>query len=137
MRTIGIAMGALLLAGCTTLDYQPRAIGEREAYAVITEVAMQQPAAPASTYLDSNYLGFRDSESPITGKPQDIRERIYFNSLDSIELHRGAGGYLVRLQGPGGERLREFRIDERPRAERFIDALNHYRAHAPAFSGLK
>lgn len=125
MRAIRIALSALLLVGCTTLDYQPRAISEREAYAVITEVAMQQPSAPASTYLDSHYLGFRDATG---GKPQDIRERIYFGSLDGIELHR---------RGPGGATLREFSIADRAQAERFVDALAHYRAKAPAFSGLK
>jgi len=133
MRAIHIILSALLL-GCTTQDYQPRAISEREAYAVITEVAMQQPGAPASTYLDSHYLGFRDATG---GKPQDIRERIYFGSLDGIELRRRGPGYLVRLSGPGGETLREFRIAERAQAERFVDALAHYRAKAPAFTGLK
>ena len=134
MRAIRIALSALLLVGCTTLDYQPRAISEREAYAVITEVAMQQPSAPASTYLDSHYLGFRDATG---GKPQDIRERIYFGSLDGIELHRRGPGYLVRLSGPGGATLREFSIADRAQAERFVDALAHYRAKAPAFTGLK
>lgn len=137
MRAISVALTALLLAGCTTLDYQPRAIGEREAYAVITEVAMQQPFAPTSTYLDRNYLGFRGLDGPLSGRPQDIRGRIYFNSLDGIELHRSGAGYRVRLSGPGGVTLREFHIAERQQAERFVDALSHYRAKAPAFTGLK
>jgi hypothetical protein len=134
MRAIRIILSALLLVGCTALDYQPRAISEREAYAVIREVAMQQPSAPASIYLDSRYLGVRDATS---GKPQDIRERIYFGSLDDIELLRRGPGYLVRLSGPGGDTLREFRIAERAQAERFVDALAHYRAQAPTFTGLK
>lgn len=134
MRTIRIALSALLLVGCTTLDYQPRAISEREAYAVITEVSMQQPSAPASTYLDSHYLGFRDATG---GKPQDIRERIYFNSLDTISLDHALRGYRVRLNGPGGDLLREFRVADRHQAERFVDALHHYRDSAPAFTGLE
>ncbi|MDX5372394.1 MAG: hypothetical protein LPK18_08155 [Pseudomonadaceae bacterium] len=134
MHAIRIALSALLLAGCTTLDYQPRAISEHEAYAVITAVTAQQPA---STYLDSRFLGFRDSTETASGTLQDIRERIYFSSLDGIELRRHGPGYLVRLSGPGGDTLREFLIAERPLAERFVDALAYYRANAPAFTGLK
>ncbi|MEO4048281.1 hypothetical protein AAFN46_14500 [Pseudomonas sp. CAU 1711] len=137
MRAILIALAALLLAGCTALDYQPRAIGEREAYAVITAVAMQQPSTPTSIYLDRNYLGFRGLDGPLSGRPQDIRERIYFNSLDGIELHRSGEGYRVRLSGSGGNTLREFHIADRQQAERFVDALAYYRANAPAFTGLK
>ncbi|WP_394558472.1 hypothetical protein [Aquipseudomonas alcaligenes] len=134
MRAICIALSALLLVGCTTLSYQPQAISEREAYAVITEVAAQQPDA---TYLDSRYLGFRDSADDATGTPQDIRERIYFSSLDGIQLRRSGTGYLVRLSGPSGDTLRDFHIANRQQAERFVDALAYYRANAPAFTGLK
>lgn len=140
MRAIWIALLAGLLVGCVTRqDYQPQAISEREAYAVITAVAMQQPAAqrPDSTYLDSRYLGFRSEEDEVAGTPQDIRERIYFNSLDTIELHRSAKGYRVQLNDPSGGTLREFRIADRQQAERFVDALHYYRDHAPAFTGLK
>jgi hypothetical protein len=139
MRATWIAMAALLLVSCTTLDYQPQAISEREAYSVITAVAMRQPATqqPTSTYLDSRYLGFRREQDAAAGTPQDIRERIYFNSLDTIALRRDGRGYLVRLNGPDGDTLREFRIDDRQQAERFVDALHYYRDHAPTFSGLK
>ncbi|HSX70103.1 MAG TPA: hypothetical protein VLF16_04140 [Pseudomonas sp.] len=134
MQTFRIILCVLLLAGCATVEYQPRAISEREAYAVITEVANQQTAA---TYLDSRFLGFRDEADAATGTPQDIRERIYFSSLDSIELRRHGPDYRVRLSGPGGDTLREFRIADREQAERFVDALAHYRDNAPAFTGLK
>jgi hypothetical protein len=97
-------------------------------------VATQQPAA---IYLDSRFLGFRDNTEAATGTPQDIRERIYFSSLDGIHLRRSGTGYLVRLSGPGGDTLREFHIAERQQAERFVDALTHYRANAPTFTGLK
>jgi hypothetical protein len=140
MRTIWIAMVAYLLAGCVPRqDYQPQAISEREAYAVITAVVEQQPAAqrPASAYLDSRYLGFRTEHDSAAGTPQDIRERIYFNSLDTIELRRSGLGYRVQLNGPNGDTLREFHLADRPQAERFIDALHYYREHAPAFTGLK
>lgn len=134
MRALHIALGALLLLGCTTLHYQPKDIAEDDAYAVITEVTAQEPG---SVYLDRRYLGFRDESDAATGTPQDIGERIYFGSLDAIELHRSGAGYRVRLSGPGGDTLREFHIAERRQAERFVDALAHYRANAPAFSGLK
>lgn len=134
MRALYTALGALLLLGCTTLYYQPRPISEDEAYAVITNVTEQQHG---SIYLDRRYLGFRDESDAATGTPQDIGERIYFGSLDGIELRRSPRGYRVRLSGPGGEVLREFSISEREQAERFVDALSHYRANAPAFSGLK
>ena len=140
MRTIWIAMVACLLAGCVTRqDYQPQAISEREAYAVITEVAEQQLTAqhPASAYLDSRYLGFRTEHDSAAGTPQDIRERIYFNSLDTIELRRSGLGYRVQLNGPNGGTLREFHIADRQQAERFVDALTYYRDTAPAFTGLK
>jgi hypothetical protein len=140
MRRIWIALLAGLLAGCMTrLDYQPQAISEAEAYALITAVAMQQPAAqrPASTYLDSRYLGFRSEADTATDTPQDIRERIYFNSLDSIRLQCSGRGYRVQLQGPSGDPLGEFHIADRQQAERFVDALTYYRDHAPAFTGLK
>src|SRR5690606_1292839 len=46
MRAIWIALVTCLVAGCVTReDYRPQPISEREAYAVITEVALQQPAA--------------------------------------------------------------------------------------------
>ena len=134
MRALYSALSALLLLGCTTLHYQPRTISEREAYAVISEVTATQPG---TTYLDSRYLGFRDESDAATGTPQDISDRIYFGSLDDIELRSSPRGYRVRLSGPGGEVLREFSISEREQAERFVDALSHYRANAPAFSGLE
>lgn len=125
---------ALLLAGCTTLDYQPQSISESEAYAVISAVTAQQPG---SLYLDSSYLGFRDESDSATGKPQDIRARIYFNALEDIELHRSMRGYRVRLSGADNKTLGEFLIADRRQAERFVDALARYRANAPEFSGLK
>lgn len=134
MRAIRIALAALLLAGCTTLAYQPRAISEAEAYAVISEAASRQAA---SVYLDSRFLGFRVGEHRATGRPQDIRERIYFGSLEDIELRRHGRGYRVRLRGAGGATLREFRFADRQQAERLVDALAYYRANAPEFSGLK
>lgn len=138
MRAIWIALLAGLLAGCMTrLDYQPQAISEPEAYALITAVATPATQPPASTYLDSRYLGFRSDADTATGTPQDIRERIYFNSLDTIKLHRSRRGYRVQLHGPSGETLREFHIADRQQAERFVDALTYYRDHAPAFTGLK
>lgn len=140
MRAIWIALVVSLLAGCVTRqDYQPQAISEREAYAVITEVATQQPATRDSdaTYLDSHFLGFRTEQDEAAGTPQDIRERIYFNSLDTIELRRSGLGYLVRLNGPDGGALRAFRVADRQQAERFVDALTYYRDNAPAFTGLK
>lgn len=139
MRAIWIAFVTCLVAGCVIReDYRPRPISEREAYAVITEVALQQAAArsPGSAYLDSRFLGFRD-EREAAGTPQDIRERIYFNSLDTISLDHALRGYRVRLNGPGGDLLREFRVADRHQAERFVDALHHYRDSAPAFTGLE
>ena len=133
MHAIRIALGVLLLAGCT-LHYEPRAISEAEAYVVISEAASHPPA---STYLDSRFLGLRDDPDTATGTPQDIRERIYFASLENIQLRRHGRGYLVRLKGPGGKTLRDFHFTEREQAERLIDAFAHYRANAPAFSGLK
>lgn len=133
-RIIRIALAALLLAGCVTLAYQPRAISEAEAYAVISEVASRQAA---SVYLDSRFLGFRVDEHKATDRPQDIRQRIYFGSLGDIELRRHIRGYGARLRGAGGATLREFRIADRRQAERLVDALAYYRANAPEFSGLK
>lgn len=139
MRAIWIALVTCLVAGCVTReDYRPQPISEREAYAVITEVALQQPAArsPDSAYLDSRFLGFRNEREAV-GTPQDIRERIYFNSLDTISLDHALRGYRVRLNGPGGDLLREFRVADRHQAERFVDALHYYRDNAPAFTGLE
>lgn len=134
MRALQVTLATLLLLGCTTLPYQPQDITEEEAYSVITEVTAQQSG---SVYLDRRYLDFRDESDAATGTPQDIGGRIYFGSLDGIELRRSPRGYRVRLSGPGGEVLRDFSISERDQAERFVDALAHYRANAPAFSGLK
>ena len=72
-----------------------------------------------------------------TDRPQDIRERIYFASLETIELRRHGRGYRVRQRDAGDATLREFRFAERQQAERLVDALAYYRANAPEFSGLK
>ena len=135
MRASCIVLCIYLLAGCAS-HYQPRPIDEAEAYAVVTQVAARNAESP---YLDSRYLGFRDdAQAPAAGStPQDIGERIYFNSLETVRLHRQGDHYLVRLSRVDGEALREFRVDDLQQAQRFVDALHYYRDNAPAFTGIK
>lgn len=143
MRWIWMVALMLVLAGCssTLVDYSARGINEEEAYAVIRQVVLAQPQTlrPDSVYIDHHYMGFNApgaAGKPVAADTREAGERIYFNSIDSLHMYKLFGRYTVQLFRADGQALQGFSMDSRAQAERFIDAVQFYRSHAPESAGF-
>lgn len=143
MHRIWIGLFACLLSACTStlVEYPAQRIEERDAYAVIEQVVMAQPKSlrPESLYIDRNFMGFNEPAAagqPVTTDAKAAGERIYFNSIDAVQLYKLRGRYTVQLFRVDGQAQRGFSMGSREQAERFIDAIEYYRRQAPESGGF-
>lgn len=141
MHRIWIGLFACLLSACTStlVEYPAQTIAERDAYAVIEDVVMAQPKPlrPESLYIDRNYMGFNEpTAAGQTGTADAKGERIYFNSIDAVQLYKLRGRYTVQLFRVDGQAQRGFSMSSREQAQRFVDAIEYYRSQAPESGGF-
>lgn len=143
MHRIWIGLLACLLSACTStlVEYPAQTIAERDAYRVIEDVVMAQPQTlrPTSLYIDRNFMGFNEPAAAgqaVTADTKAAGERIYFNSIDAVQLYKLRGRYTVQLFRVDGQAQRGFSMDSREQAERFVDAIEYYRSQAPESGGF-
>lgn len=130
----------LLLTACASgpLPYSPASIDESSAHAAIQMTVMSQPEwrRPDTTSVDDRYFSLGEASSAGTSVAQADNQRIYYNSIGKVLLYAHGQGYQVQLVQADGQVIRSFALADRAQAERFINALHHYRQRAPK-SGLQ
>lgn len=143
MYRICIGLLAGLLSACTStlVEYPAQTIAERDAYVTIEQVVMAQPKPlrPDSLYIDRHYMGFNEPAAAGQTVAPDAKtagERIYFNSIDAVQLYKLRGRYTVQLFRVDGQAQHGFSMDNREQAERFVDAIEYYRSQAPESGGF-
>ncbi|MBD9573681.1 hypothetical protein IB260_00015 [Pseudomonas sp. PDM23] len=162
MRWMILAVLSLLLIGChsTPVQYQAQPIDKRTAVAVIEQVSMEQPQSvrPQQVIVTDDFIGYgngvrSDADSfgsavaitPTTAIgagstrviTKELSDRIYFNSIGTIQLWTKRQRYIVQVRNTEGYKYRDFYLTNRVKAERFIDALNFFKASAPAIGATQ
>ena len=137
----------LLLAGCgsTLMLYNPKEIPVGDAYSIIEQMIMTQHRAwkPDFFIITENYLGWDYGEiakgrgsavafdniafGSSTSTIRNVNERVYFNSIDSIQLldwkRKGKQWYVVSLMDNDGKVIKHiFRTRNLKDAELMMDA---------------
>lgn len=151
MKSVVIA-ALLLLAGCASkvVEYQPAPITVEKARSVIEQVLMEQPpkSRPEQVFFTNEYIGYGNgvvssssgfaSAVPIGNgaiaagssvtSSKSMQTRIYFNSIGSATLYSRRGRWVVVTRNQAGSTLNLSRVDSEQKAQRFIDAMMHFKS---------
>jgi dihydroxyacetone kinase len=138
VSTLAIALSVFLF-GCasTLIPYQSQErMSVKEASAVVEELTMMQPTdvKPVNFEIHENYIlwgygisgnsstsrGIFKSTSQLTA--QESSERIYFNSIENIEIYSKNGWYNVYIRCKYIE-MSALYTQEINEAKRFVNAL--------------
>ena len=147
-----IVAAALLLTGCAAklVEYRPMPISDEQARSVIEQVFMEQPPnlRPEQVFFTDEYVGYGSgivstssglaSAVPIgTGalavgssvtSSKAAQTRIYYNSIATVSLYSKRGRWVVQTRNQPGSVLNSSRVDTQRKAQRFVDAMMHFKS---------
>lgn len=143
-----IAILSLFLMGCASalIPYQPQAMLEvKDASSTVEELTMMQPSdvRPDFVKVNESYIlwnhGVSGSSRPSrsifkhasTIEVHEASERVYFNSIENIEIYSKKGWYYVYIHCKNIDKY-AFYTEDLNEAKRFADAVESLRAHKTA-----
>ncbi|TNF67743.1 MAG: hypothetical protein EP298_06810 [Gammaproteobacteria bacterium] len=140
----------LLLASCATkIPYSPKQLNENEALFTIERAFLEQPEKfrPRSILITNKYIALSDgvisktsgksgstiiyssalTTSKSTTQAYKHESRIYYASIDKIELYSKKNYYIVVLKRNTGHTIKKVYIYNKNLAEKFIDSITYFK----------
>lgn len=141
----------LLLGGCASkiVEYQPVTVSDAQARSVIEQVLMEQPQSlrPEHVAITDDYVAYGNGVISETNgfaatvpigdwaiaagssrtNSKALQTRIYFNSIGAVTLYSKRSRWVVLPRNQAGSVINSSLVDTQSKAQRFVDAMTHFK----------